>query len=55
IAMDYLPVQPSSVPCEQAFSSSSLMDTKQCNCINHILMEALQILKVSLKGERPSL
>jgi hypothetical protein len=33
MAMDYLPVQPSSVPCERAFSSSGLTDTKQCNQI----------------------
>ncbi|KIJ19228.1 hypothetical protein PAXINDRAFT_70196, partial [Paxillus involutus ATCC 200175] len=55
MAMDYLPIQPLSVPCERAFSSSSLTDTKQRNCINPILMEALQILKFSLKGERPNL
>lgn len=55
MAMDYLPVQPSSVPCERAFSSSGLTDTKQRNRINPILMEALQILKFSLKKERPNL
>lgn len=53
MAMDYLPVQPSSVPCERAFSSSSLTDTKQRNRIQPILMEALQVLKFSIKGERP--
>ncbi|KAF9224383.1 hypothetical protein BS17DRAFT_672442, partial [Gyrodon lividus] len=51
MAMDYFPIQPASVPCEQAFSSSSLMDTKQHNRINPILMEALQIFKSSLKRE----
>ncbi|KAF9219206.1 hypothetical protein BS17DRAFT_686395, partial [Gyrodon lividus] len=51
MAMDYLPIQPSSVLCERVFSSSSLTDTKQCNQINPILMEALQILKSSLKRE----
>ncbi|KAF8833041.1 hypothetical protein BDN67DRAFT_1018021 [Paxillus ammoniavirescens] len=39
MAMDYLPIQPSS----------------QCNRINPILMEALQILKSSLKREQLNL
>lgn len=55
MAMNYLPVQPSSVPCERAFSSSGLTDIWQRNRINSILMEALQILKFSLKKERPNL
>lgn len=55
IAMDYLPVQPSSVSCKQVFSSSRLTDTQQCNRVNCILMEALQILKFSLKKECPNL
>ena len=53
--MDYLLIQPSAVPCEHAFSSSSLMDTKQRNQISPILMEALHMLKYSLKQQRPSL
>ncbi|KAF9224608.1 hypothetical protein BS17DRAFT_702953, partial [Gyrodon lividus] len=55
MAMDYLPIQPSSVLCKQMFSSSGLTDTKQHNQINPVLMEALQILKLSLKREQPSL
>lgn len=55
MAMDYLPVQPSSVPCERAFSSSALTDTPRRNRINPILMETLQILKFAYKKERPSL
>ena len=55
MAMDYLPVQPSSLPCKQVFSSSGLTDTQQCNRVNCILMEALQILKFSFKKECPNL
>lgn len=49
MAMDYLRVQSSAVPCERAFSSSSLTYTKQYNQLSPILMEALQILKFWLK------
>ncbi len=51
IAMDYIPVQASSVPCERVFSSSAETDTKKRNCINSMLMEALQTLKFHLKKE----
>ncbi|KIK91175.1 hypothetical protein PAXRUDRAFT_150081, partial [Paxillus rubicundulus Ve08.2h10] len=33
------------------FSSSSETDTKKCNCISTVLMEALQMLKFWLKKE----
>ena len=49
IAMDYLPIQASAVPCERAFSSGAETLTA---CHNHIelgLMEALQMLKFSMK------
>ena len=52
IALDYLPIQASAVPCERVFSSSGETDTKRRNRINPTLMEALQILKFSLKQER---
>jgi hAT family C-terminal dimerisation region len=52
IAMDYLPIQASSVPSERVFSSSAETDTKKRNCIHPILMEALQMLKFALKKER---
>jgi len=52
IAMDYLPVQASAVPCERVFSSSAETDTKKRNRIKPELMEALQILKFALKKER---
>jgi len=49
MAMDYLPVQASAVPCECIFSSSAKMDTKRRNRISPLLMEALQMLKFHLK------
>lgn len=52
IAMDYLPIQASSVPCERVFSSSAETDTKRRNRISPDLMEALQVLKFHLKKER---
>ncbi|KIK13802.1 hypothetical protein PISMIDRAFT_118193 [Pisolithus microcarpus 441] len=52
IAMDYLLVQPSSVPCEHIFSLSTETDTKKQNRISPMLMEALQLLKFSLKQDR---
>lgn len=52
IAMDYLPVQATSVPCERIFSSAKDTDTAKRNRINPSLMEALQMLKYSLKKER---
>jgi hypothetical protein len=51
IAMDYLPIQASAVPCERVFSSSSKTYTKKRNCISPILMEVLQMVKFSLKKE----
>ena|SRR6267378_3101970 len=53
IAIDYLPIQASAVPCERAFSSSAETDTKKRNRINPGLMEALQMLKFALKKQRP--
>jgi hypothetical protein len=52
MAMDYLPIQASAVPCERIFSSSAETDTKRRNRINPLLMEALQMLKFHLKKER---
>jgi hypothetical protein len=54
MAMDYLPIQASSVSCERVFSSSSETDTKKHNRINGLLMEALQMLKFGLKRDRLS-
>ena len=52
IAMDYLPIQASSIPCERVFSSSAEMDTKKRNQIRPTLMEALQMLKYHYKRMR---
>jgi len=52
MAMDYLPIQASAVPCERIFSSSAETDTKKRNRINPLLLEALQMLKFHLKKER---
>lgn len=52
MAMDYLPIQASAVPCERVFSSSAETDTKKRNRISPLLMEALQMLKFYLKKER---
>jgi hypothetical protein len=55
IAMDYLPIQALSVPCECVFSSAKETDTVKCNRIHPMLMEALQMLKFSLKKDRQSI
>ena len=52
IAMDYIPVQATSVPCERVFSSAKETDTNKRNRMSPLLMEAIQLLKFSLKKER---
>ncbi|KAH9179482.1 hypothetical protein EDB89DRAFT_2062548 [Lactarius sanguifluus] len=52
MAMDYLPIQAMSVPCECVFSSAKETDTARQNWISLVLMEALQLLKFALKKER---
>jgi hypothetical protein len=54
IALDFLPIQASSVPSERVFSSSAEMDTARRNRIKPELMEALQMLKHSIKKDRMS-
>jgi len=51
MAMDYLPIQATSVPCERVFSSAKETDTAKWNQISPVLMEALQLLKFSIKKE----
>jgi len=52
MAMDYLPIQASSVPSEHVFSSCAETDTKWQSQISPLLMEALQMLKFHLKKVR---
>ena len=52
MALDYIPIQVSSVPCERIFSSASKTDMKRHNRINSDLFEALQILKFGYKCEQ---
>src|SRR6266404_7226706 len=52
LAMDFLPIQASAVPCEHVFSSVKETDTRKCNQIHPMLMEALQTLKFSFKKDR---
>lgn len=51
MVLDYLPIQASAVPCERAFSSSAETDTTRRNRISPNLMEALQILKYSIRND----
>jgi hypothetical protein len=50
--MDVIPIQASAVPCERVFSSGKLTITPQRNRISAELMEALQVLKFSIKHGR---
>jgi hAT family C-terminal dimerisation region len=52
IALDYMPVQASAVPCERVFSSASETDTKRRNRLNPNLFEALQVMKFAMRRER---
>jgi len=52
MALDYLPVEASSVPSEHVFLSSAETDMKRCNWIHPVLMEALQMLKFLLKQQQ---
>src|SRR6266481_6042551 len=49
-ALDYLLIQASSVPSKRVFLSSAETDTKHHNILRPLLMEALQMLKFSIKG-----
>jgi hAT family C-terminal dimerisation region len=45
IAPDYLPIQGSSVPSEQAFSSGGITSTVRCNALASSTFGLLQLLK----------
>ncbi|KDQ15184.1 hypothetical protein BOTBODRAFT_625370 [Botryobasidium botryosum FD-172 SS1] len=52
MAMDYLPIMASSVPCERVFSASAQTDTARRSRISPALLGALQVLKFALKKAR---
>ena len=45
IALDYLPIQGSSVPSERAFSSAAITDDPRRNTLSPDMFEALQLVK----------
>jgi hypothetical protein len=49
--MDILPIQASAIPCKQVFSSGKMTMVPRRNHINMDLMEALQILKFSIRQD----
>jgi hypothetical protein len=51
LAMDIIPIQASSVPCERVFSSGKQTMSPRRGRISAQLMEALQILKFSIRKE----
>ena len=53
LAMDIIPIQASSVACERVFSSGKQTMTPQRGRISAKLMEALQMLKFSIRKESP--
>lgn len=54
MAVDVLPAQASSVSSERVFSSSKLTCTRERNRISAGLVEALQVVKHSIRRQRPS-
>ena len=52
MSLNILLIQALAVPSEHVFSSSADTDTKKRNCINPVLMEALQMRKFALKQSR---
>jgi hypothetical protein len=53
--MDILPIPGSAVPCERVFSSAKETTTTRRNRILPELMQSLQMLKFSLRGQVSSL
>ena len=50
--MDIVPIQASAVPCERVFSSAKETVTARRNRVSAELMEALQMLKFSVRKGR---
>jgi len=53
LAMDIIPIQASSVPCERVFSSGKETMAPRRRQISAHLMESLQMLKFSIRKGRP--
>ncbi|KAG2051505.1 hypothetical protein BDR06DRAFT_854678, partial [Suillus hirtellus] len=49
IARDYLPIQGSSVPSEQAFLSGGITSTVRCNGLAALTFSSLQLLKAGYR------
>ncbi|KDQ10897.1 hypothetical protein BOTBODRAFT_85092, partial [Botryobasidium botryosum FD-172 SS1] len=52
MAMDYLPIMATAVPCEHVFSGSAETDTRRRSRISPLLMGSLQVLKYMKKKAR---
>lgn len=50
LAMDLIPIQATSVPCERIFSASKETTTARRNLLGPKIMEAIQILKFQAKN-----
>jgi hypothetical protein len=51
MAMDILPIQGSSVPCERIFSSAKETLTPRRSRLKPDIVEAVQMIKYALKGQ----
>ena len=54
VALDVLPAQASSVPCERVFSSGKDTDTARRNSMSPKMLEVFQVLKFIFRSERLS-
>lgn len=52
LAMDLIPIQATSVPCERVFSASKETARARRNRLKPNIMEAIQILKFQAKNKR---
>ena len=50
MARDYLAIQGSTTPSQQAFSSGGLTGTKYCNRLNGVVFESQQLLKSTYRN-----
>ena len=50
MARDYLAIQGSTTPSQQAFSSGGLTGTKYCNHLNGVVFESQQLLKSTYRN-----